>query len=132
MIYILYMYAVSHLFIVDLHILTRQVEAEEKITPKKTGRFTPRIITPSVVEDTPALHKKRTHKMGENICVKMKSIQKVPTKWKDMYNYCNSAGFTNWMVLRDSCPSAGFPSTPSDFHPHRLSQISTSEILAKR
>ena len=24
------MYAVSHLFIVDLHILTRQVEAEEK------------------------------------------------------------------------------------------------------
>lgn len=78
---IVYMYAVSHLFIVDLHILTRQVEAEEKITPKKTGRFTPRIITPSAVEDTPALHKKGPTKWAKT-CVKMKSIQKGPKSMK--------------------------------------------------
>ena len=125
------MYAVSHLFIVDLHILTRQVEAEEKKGPKKTSHFTPRIITPSVVEDTPALHKKGPTKWAKTFFQNVNQYKKVQNQWKDMYNCYNSAGFTNWMVLTDSCPSAGFPFTPSDFHPHRLSQISTSEILAK-
>ena len=79
----IYLYIIIRIYVCSIPFVYRgfthfdPASWSRKKKTKKTSHFTPRIITPSAVEDTPALHKKWPTEWAK--------IQKGPTKWKDMY-----------------------------------------------